>query len=64
MQIKDNERNGGMSLAQLVYHMGEDKLVGWAWNSGRGRTPAPGTQKAFGELMKAWIDLGGACPAS
>lgn len=61
-QIKDTERNGGMNMEQLVRHMGEDELVGWAWNPGKGRTPAPGTQKAFGELIKGWADSGGACP--
>lgn len=39
LQIKDKERNGGMSMEQLVHHMGEDELVGWAWNPGAGRTP-------------------------
>ena len=63
-QIKDKERNGGMSMEQLVHHMGEDELVGWAWSPGRSRTPAPGSQKAFGELIKAWADNGGACPPS
>jgi hypothetical protein len=42
--------------------LGEDELVGWAWNPGRGRQPAPGMQKSFGELIKAWVDSGGACP--
>jgi len=64
VQIKDKDRNGGMSMEELVHHMGEDELVGWAWNPGRGRTPAPGTQKAFGELIKAWVESGGACPES
>jgi hypothetical protein len=64
IQIKDKDRNGGMSMEQLVHHMGEDELVGWAWNPGAGRQPAPGTQKAFGELIQAWVDSGGACPAS
>jgi len=27
------------------------------------RTPAPGTQQAFGELIEAWADAGAACPA-
>lgn len=63
-QIKDTERNGGMTMEQLVHHMAEDDLVGWAWNPGRGRTPAPGTQVAFGELIRAWVDNGAACPAS
>jgi hypothetical protein len=64
VQIKDKERNGGKSLDELVHHMGEDPLVGWAWDPGRGRTPAPGTQKAFGELIRAWVDNGATCPAS
>jgi hypothetical protein len=29
---------------------------------GSGRKPAPGTQKAFGELIAAWIETGAACP--
>lgn len=63
-QIKDPARNGGKSLEELVHHMGEDSLVGWGWNPGVGRTPAPGTQKEFGALIKAWVDTGAACPAS
>jgi hypothetical protein len=61
-QIKDPKRNGGKSMAELVAHMAEDSLVGWGWNPGRGRTPAPGTQAEFGELIKAWADSGAACP--
>lgn len=61
-QIKDKERNGGRSLEDLVHHMSEDDLVGWAWHPGGTRTPAPGTQKEFGELIKAWVDSGAACP--
>jgi hypothetical protein len=64
VQIKDKERNGGMSMEELIHHMGEDELVGWGWHPGAGRTPAPGTQKEFGELIKAWVDSGAACPAS
>jgi hypothetical protein len=63
-QIKDKSRNGGRSMDELVHHMSDDALVGWAWHPGSGRTPAPGTQKSFGELIKAWADSGGACPAS
>ncbi len=55
-------RNGGKSLAQLHHHMAEDHLVGWAWNPGEGRVPAPGTQARFGELVRAWIDTGAKCP--
>lgn len=61
-QIKDRSRNGDKDMAKLVHHMAEDELVGWGWNPGAGRTPAPGTQKQFGELIKAWADAGAACP--
>ncbi|MBP1851533.1 Isoquinoline 1-oxidoreductase subunit [Rhizobium halophytocola] len=61
-QIKDPERNGGRSMADLVHHNAEDTLVGWAWNPGIGRMPAPGSQQLFGELTRAWIASGAACP--
>ena len=62
VQIKDEERNGGKSLAELVHHMAEDDLVGWGWNPGKGREPVPGTQAQFGELFQAWADSGAHCP--
>jgi hypothetical protein len=62
VQIKDTKRNGGRSMAELFHHMAEDELVGWGWHPGAGRTPAPGTQRQFGELIKAWVDSGAACP--
>ncbi|WP_232816511.1 Isoquinoline 1-oxidoreductase subunit [Paracoccus zhejiangensis] len=61
-QIKDPERNGGRDLEALHEHMAEDGLVGWAWEPGEGRTPAPGNQEIFGALTRAWIDTGAACP--
>lgn len=62
-QLKDPKRNGGKSLEQIVDHMANDALVGWGWNPGPGRTPVPGTQKDFGELIKFWVDTGAHCPA-
>jgi hypothetical protein len=61
-QIKDPDRNGGKSFADLVHHIGDDSLVGWAWNPGYGRTPAPGTQKEAKALVQAWVDTGAGCP--
>ena len=61
-QVKDPARNGGLTLAKLVEHMAHDPLVGWAWNPGPCRDPAPGTQERLGELVQAWIDSGAACP--
>ena len=61
-QIKDPERNGDRTLADIEEHNATDGLVGWAWNPGKGRTPAPGSQEEFGALTKAWIETGAACP--
>ncbi|ADO75765.1 hypothetical protein [Stigmatella aurantiaca] len=62
-QLKDPQRNGGHDLAFIHHHMAEDVLVGWGWAPGEGRQPVPGTQKEFGELIRAWIDTGAHCPA-
>jgi hypothetical protein len=62
-QIKDRARNGDRDMAGLIHHLGEDTLVGWAWSPGASRTPVPGTQAAFGQLMRAWADAGAYCPA-
>ena len=52
-QIKDPAQNGGRSLETLVEHIGEDHLVGSAWEPGPGRQPAPGTQKEAGALVES-----------
>ncbi len=62
-QIKDRRRNGNKSLAEIQHHMAEDTLVGWGWQPGGDRQPAPGTQAQFGELIKAWVDTGAQCPS-
>ena len=61
-QIKDPERNGRRSLDEIVEHMSEDALVGWAWSPGADRKAPPGTQEHLGELIEAWADSGAACP--
>ncbi|MEX1235206.1 MAG: Isoquinoline 1-oxidoreductase subunit [Roseovarius sp.] len=62
-QIKDPERNGDRTLVELHEHNAEDGLVGWGWEPGEGREPAPGSQERFGALTKAWIDAGAGCPS-
>ena len=62
-QIKDPGRNGGRKVEDLIHHIGEDTLVGWAWHPGFGRSPAPGTQAQAGALVEAWVRTGAACPA-
>jgi hypothetical protein len=61
-QLKDPERNGHRTLDELHEHMAQDDLVGWGWDPGAGRQPAPGTQQVFGDLIQAWIETGAACP--
>jgi len=61
-QVKDPRRNGARDLDEIAEHMTEDALVAWGWEPGADREPAPGTHEAFGELIRAWIDTGAACP--
>jgi hypothetical protein len=61
-QLTDPGRNGGRTLDDIVHHMANDSLVGWAWSPGAGREPAPGSQSAFGALIRAWVESGAACP--
>jgi hypothetical protein len=61
-QIKDPQRNGGRSLELLHDHLAKDDLIAWAWHPGAGRDPVPGAQERLGELVRAWIDSGAACP--
>jgi len=46
----------------LHHHLAKDDLIAWAWHPGAGRDPVPGTQERLGELVRAWIDSGAACP--
>jgi hypothetical protein len=62
-QLKDKRRNGGRDLAMLQAHVAQDQeLVAYAWNPGKGRKSAPGTQQLAGALIQAWIDSGAECP--
>ncbi|MCD2185364.1 Isoquinoline 1-oxidoreductase subunit [Rhizobium sp. GN54] len=61
-QVKDPERNGDRTHADLVRHMGEDHLVGWAWHPGEGRSTPPGSQEALAALIDAWVATGAECP--
>jgi hypothetical protein len=61
-QMKDRAQNGNRDLEALIRHVSEDTLVGWAWAPGTGRTPVPGTQAQFGEIMRVWAAAGAYCP--
>jgi hypothetical protein len=62
-QLKDPARNGNRDIAAIAEHVITDTLVKWAWSPGGGRTPAPGTNAQFGELLRAWADTGAQCPS-
>jgi hypothetical protein len=62
-QLKDPRRNGGRDLAAILKHVTSDSLVLWAWQPGPGRTPAPGSNAEFGNVLKAWAETGAHCPA-
>lgn len=61
-QLKDPERNGEKTLAEIAEHTAHDALVAWGWAPGHGRTTPPGDQASFGALVAAWVDAGAACP--
>jgi hypothetical protein len=61
-QILDPAR-AHMNGTELLHHMAEDELVGWAWHPGGMRAAAPGTQAEFGALIAAWLETGARCPA-
>ena len=61
-QIKDPERNGSMTLDEIVTHMAEDPLVAYGWNPPDHLEPVPGNQETLGNLTRAWVEAGAHCP--
>jgi hypothetical protein len=61
--LKDESKNGGKDLTELVEHMEKDELVLWGWSPGIGRDPVPVGHKEFVDLLKYWVSTGANCPA-
>ncbi|CTQ48501.1 hypothetical protein [Jannaschia donghaensis] len=61
-QLKDPDRNGGRTLAEVADHVGHDPLVLWGWTPGPGLEPAPGTPEETVAAILAWADAGAPCP--
>lgn len=61
-QVKDPVRNGGRTLAQVAEHVAKDELVGWGWNPGPGREPAPYSAKQTAAFIETWATMGAPCP--
>lgn len=64
LQILDPKQNGGRTKAQLIDHMANDDLVGWAWHPGDGRSLPPMTRAAFAAQVRLWIAKGAYAPAA
>ena len=61
-QMLDRARNGGRTLADLVQHVTEDKLVRAGWKAGDGRAPPPLPHDEFARRFKEWVEKGAASP--
>ena len=61
-QLLDPNQNGGRTKQQLIDHMANDDLVGWAWNPGEGRTRPPLSRPEFARQVRLWIAKGAFIP--
>nr|WP_294947585.1 hypothetical protein [uncultured Mucilaginibacter sp.] len=64
LQLLDPKQNGGRTKDQLIDHMANDDLVGWAWHPGEGRTLPPMSRPAFVAQVKLWITKGAYAPSA
>ena len=62
-QLKDPKRNGNKTMAQLIDHVSNDKLVLGGWDPGEGRTLPPLSHDEFAKNFKTWIDKGAYLPS-
>ena len=60
--LKDETKNGGKTVAELVQHMANDKLVLWGWAPGGKREPVSVPHPQFVTELKAWAGAGAPCP--
>lgn len=61
-QIKDPVRSGKPSIEAVAKHIREDELVGWGWEPGPGRTPAPYSVNELADFVEQWNSNGAPCP--
>jgi hypothetical protein len=62
--LKDPQKTGGRTLAQLLDHVAQDHLVAWAWDPGPGRSRPPLTHEQFAARFRAWTEQGAPCPSA
>ena len=66
--LTDRSKNHDMDGPALLKHHAEDKLVGWAWEPGRGlngiqRTLPPLSRAQFADATRRWVEAGTPCPS-
>jgi len=61
-QLKDPKQNNNKTVAQIVDHVTNDKLVLWGWNPGEGRTLPPLSHQEFAAKFQEWAKFGAVCP--
>jgi len=61
-QLRDPDRNGGRTVAELADHLGHDVILHWAWSPGKGREPAPYDLETHIADLRAWGAAGQPCP--
>lgn len=61
-QLKDPNQNGHKTLAEIVHHVTEDRLVLTGWDPGDGRSRPPLTHDEFVRKMREWIEKGAVEP--
>jgi len=64
IQLLDPKQNGGRTKAQVLDHITNDGLVGWAWHPGEGRTLPPMTRAALVTQTRLWIAKGAYVPSA
>jgi hypothetical protein len=64
LQLLDPKQNGNRTKTQLIDHMANDDLVGWAWHPGDGRTLPPMSRPAFAAQVRLWIAKGAYAPGA
>ena len=61
-QLRDPERNGDRTVAELADHLEHDVILHWAWSPGGGRAPAPYDLESHISDLIAWGEAGQPCP--
>lgn len=62
--LKDEKKNGGKTVAELVEHMTKDDLVLWGWKPGGDRAPVSTPHDQFVKELETWASAGAPCPTS